>query len=263
MIANVARWKRIIYYLLINILVTSCTMVTILYAWENFREPGGGIDLPAFTAGTETVIGSGGAEAEAPVAITYEAYTVTAGDTLAGIAAQFGVSVEAIMTANNLDNPNVLTVGQELQIPLPAEPGGLPESTSTPEPTATPDLTSTPPSLPDQPTATTLPEDHVLHIEIVTVIAPGVLDDERVVITLLSEGQLSMAGWQLVDAAGPIYTFPALTLFQDGAVSVYTASGTNNAVELHWGLDETVWEQGEVVHLVDPNGIERASFEIP
>ena len=33
------------------------------------------------------------------------------------IAAQYGVSVEAIMAANSLDDPNTIVVGQELLIP--------------------------------------------------------------------------------------------------------------------------------------------------
>ena len=264
MIANVARWKRLIYYLLINVLVSSCTVIAILYAWENFREPGGSINLPPFATGTAAALATNAPTQDSLAApITYETYVVSAGDTMAVIAGEFGVTIDAILTANNLDNPNVLTVGQELRIPIPAAPGTSSDATTTPKPSSTPNLTSTPPSLGDLPTATLQPEDFVVQIEIVTVIAPGVLDDERVVITLVSAGELAMAGWQLVDAAGPIYTFPALTLFEGGAVSVFTGSGTNNAVELYWGLAETVWAQGEVVHLVDPNGIERASFEIP
>ena len=44
-------------------------------------------------------------------------YTVQPGDTLAIIAAASGVTVDAIMAANNLTNPNLLEVGQVLQIP--------------------------------------------------------------------------------------------------------------------------------------------------
>jgi LysM repeat protein len=44
-------------------------------------------------------------------------YTVAAGDTLYSIARQFGVTVQAIVNANNLSNPNSLSVGQTLTIP--------------------------------------------------------------------------------------------------------------------------------------------------
>ena len=47
----------------------------------------------------------------------YEVYTVKRGDTLFGIASNYGVSVDDIKTLNNLTNNN-LSVGQRLQIPL-------------------------------------------------------------------------------------------------------------------------------------------------
>ena len=48
-----------------------------------------------------------------------ERYVVQAGDTLLQIANRYGVTVEAIVQANKLENPDVLRVGQELIIPRP------------------------------------------------------------------------------------------------------------------------------------------------
>lgn len=48
-----------------------------------------------------------------------ERYVVQSGDTLAEIAAQYGVTVDAIVQANRLDNPDLITPGQELIIPNP------------------------------------------------------------------------------------------------------------------------------------------------
>ncbi len=64
---------------------------------QNVPTPGGG------TSGQPT---TGGAT-----------YTVQSGDTLFSIARQFGVTVQAIVEANNLANPNSLSVGQQLVIP--------------------------------------------------------------------------------------------------------------------------------------------------
>ncbi|HVU11717.1 MAG TPA: LysM peptidoglycan-binding domain-containing protein [Phototrophicaceae bacterium] len=47
-----------------------------------------------------------------------DTYTVQPGDTLGSIAAQYGVSVNAIMQANHLTNPNLLSLGQKLIIPI-------------------------------------------------------------------------------------------------------------------------------------------------
>lgn len=45
------------------------------------------------------------------------AYTVAAGDTLGVIAARFGVTVDALASANSIDDPNRIRVGQILLIP--------------------------------------------------------------------------------------------------------------------------------------------------
>ncbi len=44
-------------------------------------------------------------------------YVVKSGDTLWDLAIEWGVTVEAIMAANNLANPNELSIGQELKVP--------------------------------------------------------------------------------------------------------------------------------------------------
>jgi murein DD-endopeptidase MepM/ murein hydrolase activator NlpD len=51
-----------------------------------------------------------------------QAYSVKSGDTLGQIAQRYGISLEALIAANDLINPNLLKVGQELIIPA-SEPG--------------------------------------------------------------------------------------------------------------------------------------------
>jgi LysM repeat protein len=48
-----------------------------------------------------------------------QVYEVQPGDTLVKIAQEFGVTVEAIVAANNLEDPDSLDVGQQLVIPPP------------------------------------------------------------------------------------------------------------------------------------------------
>jgi LysM repeat protein len=48
-------------------------------------------------------------------------YTVQSGDTLLAIAVEFGVSADAIAAANGIENPNDLSAGQEIVIPLTDE----------------------------------------------------------------------------------------------------------------------------------------------
>jgi len=74
-------------------------------------------------------------------------YTVQPGDTLAGIAALFNSTVDEIIDANGLDDPNAIYVGQQLFIPA---------NLVTPTPTFPPTSTPLTP-LVETPTATATP----------------------------------------------------------------------------------------------------------
>lgn len=54
-------------------------------------------------------------------------YVVAPGDSLSAIAAEFGVSVEALASRNEIANPNLIVVGQELIIPGTGGQGPNPE----------------------------------------------------------------------------------------------------------------------------------------
>lgn len=60
-------------------------------------------------------------------------YTVKSGDTLGALAERFGVSVDDIVAANNLTDPNSLQAGQVLLIPSPV-PAARPIATATATP---------------------------------------------------------------------------------------------------------------------------------
>lgn len=79
--------------------------------------------------------GSGGATEEAVT------YIVESGDSLGGIAARFGVDIEVIQEANDLDGVDIF-IGQELTIPRAGSTSGSPGATSTPAAGAT----TTPPN---------------------------------------------------------------------------------------------------------------------
>ena len=50
-------------------------------------------------------------------------HVVRPGDTLTSLAVRYGTSVEAILAANDLSDPNLIVVGQRLRIPLPVGSG--------------------------------------------------------------------------------------------------------------------------------------------
>ncbi|KGE19380.1 LysM peptidoglycan-binding domain-containing protein [Paenibacillus wynnii] len=62
-------------------------------------------------------------------------HTVQPGDTMWSIAARYGVTVDAILRANNLTNPNYIYLGQNLIIPTS---GGYPYPLPIPIPTPQP-----------------------------------------------------------------------------------------------------------------------------
>ena len=259
------RWKRLIYYLTLNILVSACTVLVILYYWETYRPLETGTEPAPIVLATSTatppVVQSGTVlPAEAteglPSPPDFISYTVQTGDTLSGIALEFDVSVEAILAANDLDNPDTLDVGDVILIPVG---GAVSEASATPEtgPSATP---PPPPTLPPTEAAGS-PGETVL--EVVTVIGAGELGEERVVVRQNGDAQVSLQGWQLLGPDGEVFTFPQLVLFQDGAVTVYTRAGANSVAELYWGLEAAIWNPGDVVTLVDPDGDIVAAYQVP
>lgn len=231
------KWKRLAYYLMINVLVSVCSILAVLYFWERSQSlaPGSGVlsVRSGATAGGTPVAGtptaSGVSSTAAPVGTPtpeYIVYQVQEGDTFEDIAKKYGVSVDQLMAANGFTEAITLGAGEVLQIPL-----ALQEESA---------------------------------VAITNVIGPGDIGSERVIIRHTSEGSLSLAGWRLEDEDGNQFTFPALELVTDGAtVGVFTKSGTNSAESVFWGLDRAIWQTGETVTLLDQQGVERATYHVP
>ena len=260
------------YYLIINVLVSACTVVVVLSIWERThpQSPDGILPFffsrptltPTFSpgSGTENLTTDTTGEVTTTNLSTPEPsptmleYKVQSGDTLGAIAARFGVSVQAITEVNDITDPDHLEVGQVLIIPVPAEsPGENPPQTpeQTTE-TGTPAASKTP-----------LTPGGEAKVVIEMVVGAGDLDSERLRFSRIGPGEISLAGWKLVEEGGKVFTFPQLTLFEGGAVDLYTKSGQLTPVILYWGLDSPVWESGEKVTLLDSQGKEQATYLVP
>lgn len=273
-------WKRLFYYLIINVFVSACTVVTVLTIWEYTHPEAPLLSqiipiaqitplsprslFPSFETETVTSTPSPTPEqvsenpSELPLDETPYSeieYKVQLGDTLGEIAVKFDTTVAEIMAINEIVNPDQLEVGQVLIIRRPlislATPTGLPtDGSKTAVPTTS--ITSTPGPLTGD-----------AQVIIDGVFGAGDLDSERVFLIRAGPGEISLAGWQLVAESGETFTFPQITLYESGALYVYTKAGLNSAVAAYWELDHPVWASGQTIILRDDQGQVQASYQIP
>lgn len=174
------QWKRVLFFLTLNIIVSVGAMLTVLYLWERAHPA---IPLPAPVSPVSQPVSQG---ADAPT-----------------------------------------------QAPA--------------EPSATPGPNGELPQL----------------ITIDSVVGAGNPANEYVLLKRVGEGELSLTGWKLQDGDNNSYTFPALTLYKNGAVQVHTTAGADSVVDLYWNRDAAVWQEGEVITLLDAGGNIRATYRIP
>jgi len=100
-------------------------------------------------------------------------------------------------------------------------------------------------------------------VEVQSVIVPGDLESERVLIRSVSDSALQLTGWVVSNSKGQEYSFPSLTLYPGGVIALYTKSGTDTALEMYWGLDKAAWKNGATVTISDPAGNVRVEYDIP
>lgn len=250
--------RKMIPFLLLNIVVSSVVILAILYLWDNRdgqAETAASIPTtitPAFLQNTAVP------QPELSATETPEPddgppiHTVQAGDTLGIISQLYDVTVEDIMAENGLTNPNIISVGQRLVIPI----GGV----STPEPAATavPEEAVLPTPIATQPVGA-----GEAVVGITAVIGPGQLADEAVLLTNTGEAPIALQNWRLLDEDGHTYQFGQVTLFAGSDLRIHTTNGVNSPSALYWGLGEAIWTSGETVTLQDNTGATRVAYEVP
>ncbi len=176
-----------------------------------------------------------------PTEAPEEIYVVQPGDTLLSIATRYSLTVDDILRANNLTNPDYVFAGQRLVIPLL---GG-----ATSAPSGDTDQASTP---------------NIQGVQIAAVNNPGDLANEQVLVVNDSETAFSLQGWQLQRSEGPAFTFTSDTpLFPGGSVRVHTRSGENSSIDFYWGLNEPAWPSGATAQLINDQGTVVHSYTVP
>ena len=250
---NIARWTS---YLILNVFVSASVAVAVLMYWDKYQRPYANIGTnPVEIANIDY---GESQEYNSNQVISNESshdsttYRVSAGDTIGRIALQFNLTVEELMKANNISDPNRLSIDQQLVIPV----------TKSMEPTLRPMATASATDTVTISDKDTLPVTEYSHkLEIRSVNSIGNLEFERLVVVNWGE-TVSLLGWSIVSSAGETYDFPELRLYENGQVTVHTSVGNNTVTDLYWGKSESAWEPGVTMNLVDSNGSTHANYEI-
>lgn len=188
-------------------------------------------------------------------------HTVQPGETLAGIARAYNVSLAELIAVNNIQNPDLLQVGQELVIPghwvTPTlVPPTSPPTTTSPIPVGPSPTPIRPPVFP------TLTPSGPPRVEIAGVLGAG--DLAREVVRLRNRGGIvSLEGWTLSDSGGDRYIFPRLILFPGGEIDLYSGSGPSTPTRLYWNRSAPAWQSGELLTLRDREGEVVDTYVVP
>lgn len=252
--------RRMLPFILINILVSAVVVLAILYWWDNRELVAEGESVVAAVTPTATIplsfaeaAGQIGADSTPEPDSDELVHVVQTGDTLGNISRFYDISIDDIMAANGLTNPNVLSVGQRLVIPV----GGLPTPTPLPSPTPTSDA-------PPSPIATEPALEGELLVEITDVIGAGQVAAEAVQIVNNGSRQVALQGWKIASTRGQVYTFGQVTLFGEGAgILLHTAAGQDGATDFYWGRETAVWQPGDLVTLLNADDEIQSTFVIP
>lgn len=248
-------FKRLFFYFLLNIIVSAATVLIVLNIWDRthrsetiFPESAG--LLPTALA---SAIPPTGTPTPMPT-LALRPYEVAPGETLGEIALQFKISVDQLLAINHLANPDQLATGMILFVPasnpLAAVP---PEGASTAsEPEVEPAASQTIPPTPENST-----------IRIVSIVGVDDLATEHIQIRSVSSEALPLEGWRIATNDGQVYIFPNITLFEYGAVNLFSRAGINSVVALYWGLSTPVFQSGDRAIIYDAGGNVQAVYSVP
>ena len=248
-------FKRLFFYLLLNVIVSATTVLIVLNLWERANRVE--TVTPDPVSLLPTVIASAIPPTNAPSpepTLALRPYQVEEGETLGEIALQFGISVDQLLEINDLNNPDELVIGTVLFVPATNTSDEAPQAEAQTE--AAPGAESTP-----NQTAPPTPESS--NIRIVSIVGADDLATEHIEIRSVSSEALPLEGWQLKTNDGFIYTFPNITLYEYGALDLYTRAGINSVVALYWGRSTPVFQSGDRAVIYDIDGNVQAVYSIP
>ena len=258
-------FRQMLPFLFLNVVVSAVVVLSILFWWSN-RDgngavatdtaavatlPGGALPTPIIAAPPSGTIPP--TAPAAPAAGEPVVHTVQAGETLNMISQQYDVSIDDIMAANGLSDPNIINAGQSLTIPV----GGLAEPTAAP--TEAPAAFPSP--IPTEPAAVV---GGAGAITITGILDPGLLETEAVQFVNNGATEQLMQGWKVRDEDNNVYTCGGVSICGEGAgILLHTRAGDDTFSDLHWGLGEPIWRSGERLTLWDANEQVMATYTVP
>lgn len=222
------------------------------------------------------------------------AHVVAEGDTPFGVALEYEVDGFLLLQASGLteETATQLQIGDVLIVPLEGCPLEDLETFLAPPPTvdaettdaitgegteettaeaieegtaeATEAITATPTASPTPsvtPTITLAPTDDNAQVEVIGFLNIGDVTAEGVRIRNTGS-TVEITGWVLSDDDGNEYVFAEQRIFSNSEITVFTRAGDPTPVSLYWGLDDAVWEPGDVLTLLDADGNVQASERI-
>lgn len=255
--------RQLFFIVLLNALVSLVMAIVVVWLAE-MRRPDQEALAASYTppapivliaTSTPAIIGSTGAvdaptpQQQAPESVVTpspapttssepEIYVVQDGDSLFAIALRYNVTVDQLLEANNLTNPDYVFSGQRLTIP---GPGGTTTS-----------ATGQTGAAPAVPTGLSLRVEQ-----------PNNLAEEHVAIVNDGSSAINLQGWTLGRVDGPVYAFGDLPLFPGSSVRVHSESGQDDSLNLYWSQSAPVWSSGAVVRLFNQEGREAATYTVP
>ena len=242
-------YHRYLIFLGLNVIVSAITILIVLAIWDRRGQAQPQSPTPTIDVAAQVASAIPTKTPTTPATATPITYMIRGGDTLSDIAVKLGVSMEALMKANGIKDPNSLSAGQVLVVPEGVAPGGI-----------SPLAENTPSAA--QETSMPSPVPSTAQVLINGVEEAGNIEGESIRL-LNSGGEVSMAEWTLDDGEGHVYPFPAFTFYTTGAVYVHTGSGSDTSIDLYWGLEEAILLPGKVITLRDASGNIQDSFKIP
>ena len=272
--------SRMLPFLLLNILVSAIVVVGILMFWQQRQV---GTPIISSTTNEQTVsiptsapFADNSVIAPAPTSAPIVAeenllptetprpqgdffHEVQAGETLGGISLQYDISIEDIVGANEVLDPNQISVGQVIRIPNGAsaviEAVENENSAVAEQAQANIDLTQVP---------TIEVQIGESQLEIRSIEGVGNPISESFQLVNIGDNVVELGGWRITGDGDVDYVFDDRRLFGGGAgITIFSGSGENSVFDVYLNSVGSVWVSGEVITLYEPDGTVHTTTVVP